>query len=313
MDILEKVLRDTLDKLETTNEISVSEVMNLEDTVSSINADYKGFITNECPLHKFTTVPTPTNVDAVKLSTRTLLDNVISINKNLNENALSIRYKTIETWTDILEDIKDNIKNLVSIPTVVMEQLSNFKYVAHLEDDTFKDLGTDVPFIEALVKTDLKDIFKIDSRDLPIETESVNDKLYGLIRPLLTMDDTDNITESYVYDYLGKENDTGELLPYISTGYILTIKDIVNIYGKAALILKVVEDILGHLYSISRKIITSEFILEDYAYQLDRPRVFTDRVIYDVFTGRKDILDILLSNDRVSTFTYIKLIVNNYK
>ncbi len=318
MDILEKVLRETLDKLDKTNEVSVSDVINLEDTVSAINPDYKGFITIGCPLHKFTTIPTSTNVDVVKLSTRTLLDNELNIKKTLNKNSFEVKYETIVAWKELFVDMEYYVTTISKIPPDVIKQLANFKYVAHLEEDTFKDMGNDIPFMDALANTDLKEIFKVEDIIDNFEVDrSTNDYIYGLIKPFYDISsdiDTTYDVNLYIEKYL-----TGVLLrrpddiilPYVSAGYKLTVRDIVVIYSKTEFILKCLDVIISRLRTILSIMMSSYFILDEFSYPDDRPEYKDIRNTYSTLSERKDVLDMLESPDDTNiTFRILGEIFN---
>ena len=232
MEVLDKILQDHLNDLETTGLISVNKVMNLESAMVEVDPSLEGFITKDIPLSKFSISETTTNLEEVKLSIKsflTLRSNQV-IAKEINENSVDNMIHKLNEFEHYITVLESFVKSCVNIDPVILNGFRNFKFNTLNEQEVFEAINENVSFIRALEETDLKDIFCPNGLPKNLEnTGNANDVLFGVLDGLKAIADP--------LDNLVGLNEEGEPRPTFTYGYSITLKDITDIVDNSKAIL----------------------------------------------------------------------------
>ena len=286
MEVLDKFLKEQLDMFETSGSISVNQVINLESTLKELDPSLEGFITKDIPLSKFSVSQTATNLNEVKLSLKSLiaLRHNEAVANDINKHSIDNIANRINEFIHFINVVQSFVGSCKDIDPVILEGFRNFKFNSvKLNDELdseFIPLNSNVSFLQAILETDLKDIFcpnglpksiedlRMEKQNYSSETYGLytNDCLFGLIDAVIakreSVSDLDIISLLLGISGYDAENDFKPIItPMYTYGYSLTLCDIVKIADNGEWILKSLEDAKERLVAFKNDFFGPRYIM----------------------------------------------------
>lgn len=267
-----KILEDKLEEITIANAISAEDVLSLESLVPE---ESKGFIVKDIPIHKFTARPSRTNLEPVKVGIRNLLNSFRDTETRINGNSIGVfsnnLYSLLTIFKLALSYANDIKKNLTEDKLAI---LKDFKYTI-AKDNTFIELDTTVPFVKAVLDTNLKDIFfsngvvpdyllyandveATNTRDVVhmdnnYFSVNANDTLFGIYKYI--MDSTDDLCGcELVTSFIRQDSFT------LTRGYSITIEDTLAIQANIDKIISVLSKSVEYLSGSMDALFSSDYL-----------------------------------------------------